>query len=154
MNSLTITPFEQASATALTGLYCIIGAKGVPATILKRANTALAVGNALATLATGDVASASAAILAAVQNNPNLDPAIALAIKSALQVELTQWQAFAAIEEALPFSIAPDIETAIGNFAKGVIAGANAEIAKYQQSSSTSTAATATSAQQNTAEAA
>lgn len=127
--SITIVPFEQANAEFLTGIYCTVGAKGDAATITKRAQTALAVANALSDLATGNIAAASATILASVQS-ANLDPAMALALSNALQVLFVQWQALQAVNALVPL-LSASADALISNFAAGVTAAANAELAKY-----------------------
>ena len=135
MSPITVSA-EQNAGTLLTGLTCTIGAKGVAATIVSRANTALSVAAALQELGSGNVAGASAAILALLQNSSNLDPAIALALNNFLQVEVLKWQALQGMAALVPF-LSTSIEAVITNFAAGIVAGANAEIAKYPPASAT-----------------
>lgn len=128
--SLQAISFEQSFGTFFTGLYCTVGAKGDGPTILKRANTALAVSAALTALGQGNIAEASSVILAAIQSNPDLDPAMALALNNALQLVFMQWQGLQGVNAMLPF-LSTSVEALVSSFAAGVIAGANAEIAKY-----------------------
>lgn len=128
--SLTIVPFEQSFGTLAAGIIDTVGAKGDAATILKRANTTAAIAAALSDLATGNLTAATGAILAAIQSNPNLDPAVALALVNVLQIVALQWQALQAVSSLVPF-LSTSVEALIGNFATGLAAGAAAEIAKY-----------------------
>ena len=101
--SLTIVPFEQSFGTLAAGIIDTVGAKGDAATILKRANTTAAIAAALSDLATGNLTAATGAILAAIQSNPNLDPAVALALVNVLQIVALQWQALQAVSSLVPF---------------------------------------------------
>lgn len=143
MTTLSVSA-EQSAGTLLTGLVCTINAKGSAVTIVSRANTSLAVAAALQELGSGNVAGASAAILALLQNNVNLDPAIALALNNFLQVEVLKWQALQGMASLIPF-LSTSIEAVVTNFAVGIVAGANAEIAKYGSAATAASSAPATS---------
>jgi hypothetical protein len=128
--SAPITPLEQSAGNLAAFAICTIGAKGVPATIVQRAEVVVAISQALGDAGTGNLAAASALILSAIQGNQNLDPALALFLNNALNIAMAQWQAFQAVSSMLPF-LSVSIEAAITAFATGLAAGANAELAKY-----------------------
>lgn len=125
-----IVSLEQSAGSVFTGLYCSLGSKNDPVTIVKKANTALAVGTALQMMGTGDVGTASAAILSLVTSNPNIDTAVALGLKNGLLIAFAEWQGLQAIASQLPF-LSTTAEALVTNFAAGVTAGANAELLKY-----------------------
>lgn len=131
MTSTLLQNLEVAAGNGAASLACTVGAKAVPATINKRANGVLVVGTALVDAGAGNLAGASAVILAAVQGNVGgLDPALGLFISNMLQIAVAQWQALQALPNVADF-LSADIESALTNFGNGLVAGANAELAKY-----------------------
>jgi hypothetical protein len=131
MTTTLLQNLEVAAGTGAASLACTVGAKGVPATISKRASGVLVVGTALVDAGAGNLAGASAVILAAVQGNVSgLDPALGLFISNMMQIAVTQWNALQALPNVADF-LSADIESALTNFGNGLVAGANAELAKY-----------------------
>ena len=127
--SLSIQPFESLLASAITGLIITGGQKGVAASIVKRANTALAIGNALSSLEQGNSAPAIGA-LQGVINNSDLDPGVAVAVKGAFTLISQQSALLASINGAIP-GLGTVEATVAANISAGIVAAANAEIAKY-----------------------
>jgi len=126
--SLNIVPFEQAAAEMITGLLITGGQNGNAESIVKRANTALAVAGAFAAINSGD-ANGIAALQAAL-GNANLDPGVNLGLQSLLAIGTQQLATLATANKGLPL-IGATATAIAGNILSGITAAANAEIAKY-----------------------
>lgn len=129
MSLFTITPFEQFIAEALTGLIITGGQKGDAVAITKRATTALNVATAITSIASGDAATGIAALQQAA-TNANLDPGVNLAVQGAFSFVVQTSALNGVLLNGLPI-IGATTEAIAVNFAKGVTAAANAELAKY-----------------------
>jgi hypothetical protein len=127
--SLSVVPFEQAAAEALTGLAITGGQAGNAASIVKRANTALAVAQAVQQLAAGNAAPAIAAIQTILANS-SMDPGVALAVQGLFAIGQQQLQLVQSFGNLIPLAGAT-AEAVANNVAAGITAAANAEIAKY-----------------------
>lgn len=126
---LIIDSAEVAAATILAGLIIAEGQSGDGPAILKRAQTALAVGESVAGLAEGN-ASAGIAALSAALANSDLDPAVILGLQSLVALGLQQAQIVVQLKGAVPLFGAQATEV-LENVSAGIIAAANADIAKY-----------------------
>lgn len=140
--SLTIKPFEQLAAEAITGLIITGGQKGNATNIVKRATTALAVSTAFTDIASGNAAAGVAALQAAVSNS-SLDPGVGLAVQGLFGIAAQQLSLASTLNNALPI-FGASAEAVATNVAAGVTAAANAEIAKYGTSTSSSTSSSTT----------
>jgi hypothetical protein len=126
---MNIVPFEQLIATALAGEIISGGQNGNAANIVKRANTALAVGTAVSQLGQGNAAPGVQALGVALASS-NLDPGVSLAVQGLFGIASQQAELIAELNKAIP-ALSSQATTLIANVAAGVIAAANAEIAKY-----------------------
>jgi hypothetical protein len=127
--SLTVAPFEQVAAEALTGLIITGGQNGNAANIVKRATTALAIVAAFNAINSGNAAAGIAAIQAAL-SNANMDPGVNLALQGLFSIGSQMLALNANIAAGLPL-VGTTIEAVVTNISAGVTAAANAEIAKY-----------------------
>lgn len=124
--SLTIAAPAQALATAVTTFAITFKQNGNAAAIVARANAALIVGQAMQS---GNLATVAAAVQSAV-GVQNLEPGYVLALSSLGNILLTEMQALQALIQATP--LASELQQAIeADVAAGMIAAANAEIAKW-----------------------
>lgn len=128
--SLTIKPFEQLIAEALTGEIITGGQKGNAAAIVKRANTALAIAQGVAAISAGNAGPGVASIGAALASS-QLDAGVALAINGLIAIAGQQVELFATINAALPM-LGTVATSVIANVTAGIISAATAELAKYQ----------------------
>jgi hypothetical protein len=127
--SFNIQPFESLIASAITGEIISGGQKGNAASIVKRANTALAVATALQQFAEGNAAPGIAALGAALGSS-DLDPGVSLAVHGLFALLGQQTALLASINSAIP-GLGTVATTVSENVITGIIAAANAEIAKY-----------------------
>jgi hypothetical protein len=127
--NLSIQPFESLIASAITGEIISGGQNGNAANIVKRANTALQVATAFQQLSAGNAAPGVQALSAALSSS-ELDPGVALAVQGVFGIAGQQSALISAINSAIPGLSA--VPTAIiANVTAGIVAAANAEIAKY-----------------------
>lgn len=118
MTTTTPNPIQQAEASFVTAIVINVATKGVAAQKPIVAAALLVYVQALALIASGDLADGSAALLAATQS-PNLDPGVALGLKSLLQVSTVELTAFEGIAEGTlagqaELAIAQNVLTAAG----------------------------------------
>jgi hypothetical protein len=126
--SLNIVPFEQAAAEMITGLLITGGQKGNAGSIVKRANTALAVADAFTAINSGDPTGVVA--LQSALGNSNLDPGVNLGLQSLLAIGTQQLAGLSGLNKGLPL-IGATATAIAANILTGITAAANAEIAKY-----------------------
>ena len=138
---MALTPFEQAAAEAATGLIITGGQKGNATAIVKRAQTALAVGTALQGLAAGNSAPAISALQAVLQS-ASFDPGVALAVQGLVTLGQQQLALVNQLGSLIPLA-GLTAEAVATNIAAGVIAAANAELKRYETTSSTSSSSPA-----------
>jgi len=118
MSDPTVSPIQQAEASFAVALVIDVASKGVAAKKVALATALLVYVNALKNIAEGDIADGAAALLVATQS-PNLDPGIALGLKSLLQVSNVELTALATIEDGnlagqAELAIAASLLTAAG----------------------------------------
>jgi hypothetical protein len=123
-----LQPLETIAATGITGLLITLGAKGLPATLVKRANAYLAVANAITAAESGSVTSLIGTLTTIISTS-GLDPAEGLALTGLLTAIVNQL----ALAQSLTGAtlIGETLTGFLNNLATGMAAGANAEIAKY-----------------------
>jgi hypothetical protein len=126
--SFQLAPLETVAAEAVTGLFISAGAKGVAATIVKRANATLAVVNAVSQIEAGNTVVGLSSLTAALGSS-NLDPGEALALQGFL-TQLAQQASL--VNSILGATILGTVATTVqANIVTGVTNACNAEIAKY-----------------------
>jgi hypothetical protein len=128
MTSISLQPLETIAATGITGLLITLGAKGVPATIVKRANAYLTIATAIQAAETGSVTSLIGTLTTVISTS-DLDPAEGLALTGLLTAIVNQLALAQSITGATLLGQA--VTTFLNNLATGMEAGAKAEIAKY-----------------------
>lgn len=126
--NLNIVPFEQAAAEMITGLLITGGQNGNAETIVKRANTALAVAGAFTAINSGDPSGITA--LQSALANSNLDPGVNLGLQSLLAIGTQQLATLGTANKGLPL-IGATATAVATNILAGIEAAAQAEIAKY-----------------------
>lgn len=126
--SISLQPLETIAATGITGLLITLGAKGLPATIVKRANAYLAIANAVTAAETGSVTSLISTLTNVISQS-DLDPAEGLALTGLLTAIVNQLALLHSITGAT--LIGQALTMFLNNLAAGMTAGANAEIGKY-----------------------
>jgi hypothetical protein len=126
--SLSISPLETIAAEGLTGLIISAGAKGVAATIVKRATAVLAIVTAISQVGSGSTVTGLSALNSALASS-DLDPGEALALQGVLTQVANQASLFNSVAGG---SLAGVLASAVyANIAAGVTSACNAEIAKY-----------------------
>jgi hypothetical protein len=121
--NLSIQPFESLIASAITGEIISGGQNG------NAANIVLQVATAFQQLSAGNAAPGVQALSAALSSS-ELDPGVALAVQGVFGIAGQQSALISAINSAIPGLSA--VPTAIiANVTAGIVAAANAEIAKY-----------------------
>jgi len=123
-----LQPLETIAATGITGLLITLGAKGLPATLVKRANAYLTVANAIQAAETGSVTSLIGTLTTVISTS-DLDPAEGLALTGLLTAIVNQLALAQSLTGATLLGQA--LSGFLNNLAAGMAAGANAEIAKY-----------------------
>lgn len=125
---MNLVPLETIAAEGLTGLLISAGAKGVPATIVKRANAILAVVTSVTQINAGNTVAGLTALSSALSTS-DLDPGEALALQGVITQIATQ---ASLLNNVLGSTVLGTVGTAIyGNIATGVTNACQAEIAKY-----------------------
>lgn len=126
--TLPIKPLETIAAEGITGLFIAAGAKGIAATIVKRATATLAIVTAVTQVATGTTVQGLNAISTALSST-DLDPGEALALQGVITTIANQ---AALMNSVLGGSLLGVVGQAVyANISAGIIATCNAEIAKY-----------------------
>ncbi len=105
----TVSPIQQAEASFAVAIVINLGTKGVATKKAALAAALLVYVNALSQIASGDIADGSAALLAATQS-PDLDPGVALGLKSLLSVSAIE---LTALEGAAEGTLIGQADTAI-----------------------------------------
>jgi hypothetical protein len=137
---MTLQPLETIAATGITGLLISLGAKGVAATLVKRANAYLKIADALIAAETGDVTSLIGTLTTVISTS-DLDPAEGLALTGLLTAIVNQLALAKSLTGETLLGTA--VTTFLNNLATGMEAGANAEIAKYGSAAAAPAAASA-----------
>lgn len=124
-----ISPLETYAAEGVTGLIISNGAKGVAATIVKRATAILAIVTALQAIESGSTVTGLSGLTAALATS-DLDPGEALAIQGFLTQLATQASLLNGILGTATI-VGQIAATVIANVADGVQKACAVEIAKY-----------------------
>lgn len=128
MSLFQIAPLETIAAEGLTGLLISAGAKGVPATMVKRADAILNVVTAVSEIDTGNTVAGLTALSSALATS-DLDPGEALALQGVITQIATQ---ASLLNNLLKATVAGQLGSTIyANIATGVTNACKAEIAKY-----------------------
>jgi hypothetical protein len=130
--TLSITPFEQLIAEAITGAIITGGQNGDAVKITARANAALSGIAGAEQILQGNAAQGVALLLSAAKT-ANLDPGVTLAIQGALALVVQQ---ATLVNSVTVGTLAGQVAVAVvNNVIAGATAAANAEIARYAPAS-------------------